>query len=219
MAISAQNTVNAATSAASSSTSTAKNALGKDAFMKMMIAQLQNQDPLNPMDGTQFVAQLAQFSSLEQLQNLNEVMTSLPTYLGNFSNAQMANLIGNNATAAGNVVTASGSQASITYRLPSDIQSGSIKIYDMNGALVDTIKIGSQKSGLQSTIWNCSSQAAGNYTYEIGAVDRKGSEVTVDKMISGAITGVSFKDGVAYLTINGQEVAFSDVVKINKSTI
>lgn len=219
MAISASNAVNAATSTTTGSTSTTKNTLGKDAFMKMMIAQLQNQDPLNPMDGTQFVAQLAQFSSLEQLQNLNDVMTSLPTYLGNFSNAQMANLIGDNALAAGNVVTADGSSAKITYRLPSDIQSGTIKIYDTNGSLVDTIKIGSQKSGMQSSIWNCSGKAAGNYTYEINAVDRKGSEVTVDKMISGTITGVSFKDGAAYLTINDQEVAFSDVVTINKPTI
>lgn len=219
MAISASNAVNAATSTTTGSTNTTKNTLGKDAFMKMMIAQLQNQDPLNPMDGTQFVAQLAQFSSLEQLQNLNDVMTSLPTYLGNFSNAQMANLIGDNALAAGNVVTANGSSAKITYRLPSDIQSGTIKIYDTNGSLVDTIKIGSQKSGMQSSIWNCSGKTAGNYTYEISAVDRKGSEVTVDKMISGTITGVSFKDGAAYLTINDQEVAFSDVVTINKPTI
>ena len=50
------------------------NTLGKDAFLKMLIAQLRHQDPLNPMDGTAFVAQLAQFSSLEQLTNLNETM-------------------------------------------------------------------------------------------------------------------------------------------------
>lgn len=218
MATTVQSALNAATSAATSTASTAKNILGKDAFMKMMIAQLQNQDPLNPMDGTQFVAQLAQFSSLEQLQNLNDVMGSLPTYLGNFSNAQMANLIDNEATAKGNVIAVSGSSANITYQLPSDIQSGIIKIYNSDGSLVDTVNIGSQKTGLQSTIWNCSKQGTGNYTYEISAVDKNGNEVTVDKMISGKITGVSFKNGASYLTINGQEVAFSDVVTINKAT-
>ncbi len=217
MAIATQNSISTATSTATSATSSAKNALGKDSFMKMMIAQLQNQDPLNPMDGTAFVAQLAQFSSLEQLQNLNDVMTSLPTYLGNFSNAQMANLIGSEATAAGNVLTVSGSSTKIAYQLPSDIQSGAIKIYDVNGSLVDTVKIGQQKTGLQSTTWNSSKQGAGNYTYEVSALDKSGKAVTVDQLISGTIAGVSFKDGTAYLTINGQQVAFSDVVAINKS--
>jgi flagellar basal-body rod modification protein FlgD len=219
MAITTQNAISTATAAATSAKSTAKNTLGKDSFMKMMIAQLQNQDPLNPMDGTAFVAQLAQFSSLEQLQNLNDVMSSLPTYLGSFSNAQMANLIGSEATAAGNVIAASGSSTKISYQLPSDIQSGTIKIYNSNGALVDTVKIGSQKTGLQSTTWNSSNQSTGNYTYEINAVDRSGAEVKVAKMVSGQITGVSFKDGKSYLTINGQQVAFSDVATINKTTI
>ncbi|MEE9912680.1 MAG: flagellar hook assembly protein FlgD [Deltaproteobacteria bacterium] len=211
-----QNVAGAASSAISSA-SKATDALGKDAFMKMLIAQLQNQDPLNPMDGTQFVAQLAQFSSLEQLTNLNQTMGSLPEYLGAFSNAQMVNLIGSEATAEGNSISLNGSSANITYRLPSDIQSGTIKIYDSNGSLVDTVKIGSQKTGLQSTTWNARNQAAGNYTYEISAVDRNSKDVTVDKMISGKITGVSFKNGSSYLTINGQEVAFSNVVAINKS--
>lgn len=218
MAITTQNAISTATSTATSAVSTAKNALGKDAFMQMLIAQLKNQDPLNPMDGTQFVAQLAQFSSLEQLTNLNTTMGSLPSYLGNFSNAQMANLIGNEATAKGNVIAVSGSSVKIAYQLPSDIQSGTIKIYDSNGSLVDTVKIGSQKTGLQNTTWNCSNQNTGNYTYEVNATDSNGKEVTVDKMISGTITGVSFKDNLSYLTINGQEVAFSNVIAINKSS-
>lgn len=213
-----QNVTGAAASATSATTKAASS-LGKDAFMKMLIAQLQNQDPLNPMDGTQFVAQLAQFSSLEQLTNLNETMGALPTYLGTSTNAQMANLIGSQATAQGNAINLTGSSAKITYRLPSDIQSGTIKVYNSNGLQVDTIKIGSQKTGLQSTTWNAGSQSAGEYTYEISAVDRNGKEVTVEKMISGQITGVSFKDGSSYLTINGQEVAFSKVASINKSNI
>ncbi len=211
------NAISNASTKATSTTSKATNTLGKDAFMKMMIAQLQNQDPLNPMDGTAFVAQLAQFSSLEQMQNLNTVMSSLPTYLNESSNAQMVNLIGNEATAKGNVINVSGSSAKITYQLPSDIQSGTVKIYNSNGSLVDTVNIGSQRTGLQSTLWNCSKQSAGNYTYEVSATDKNGTAITVDQMIAGTITGVSFKNGSAYLTINSQEVAFSDVVAINKS--
>ena len=61
----------AASATTTTTTASAKNVLGKDDFLKMMIAQLKNQDPMNPMDGTAFTAQLAQFSSLEQLQNVN----------------------------------------------------------------------------------------------------------------------------------------------------
>lgn len=208
----------ATTSSTSTSTTSTSNTLGKDAFMQMLIAQLQNQDPLNPMDGTQFVAQMAQFSSLEQMQNLNDTMSTLPSYLGQFSNAQMVNLIGNEVTATGNVINVSGSSAKITYRLPSDIQSGTINIYNSNGLLVDTVKIGTQKTGLQSTTWNCSGQDTGNYTYEVSATDKNGTAVTVDKMISGTVTGATFKDNVSYLTINGQEVAFSDVISVSKLT-
>lgn len=192
--------------------------MDKDAFMKMLLAQLKNQDPLNPMDGTAFVAQLAQFSSLEQLSNLNTTMSSLPGYLSQFSNAQMINLIGNEATATGNVIDVSGSSAKISYRLPSDIQSATISIYNSNGMLVDTVKVGSQKTGINSTTWNSSNQAPGSYTYEISATDKSGKEVTVDKLIAGTITGASFKDNKSYLTINGQEVAFSDVLSVKKTT-
>jgi flagellar basal-body rod modification protein FlgD len=204
--------------ATTSTTASAKNVLGKDAFLQMMLAQLKNQDPLNPMDGTAFVAQLAQFSSLEQLSNLNTTMSALPTYLGQFNNAQMANLIGHNATATGNVINVSGSTANISYRLPSDIKSGTISIYNSNGLQVDTVKIGAQKTGVNTINWNSSSQATGSYTFDISATDKNGKTVSVDKLITGTITGASFKGNISYLTINGQEVAFSDVIAINKSS-
>ncbi len=209
---------NSSSSSSSTTSKTTSNDLGKDAFMKMLIAQLQNQDPLNPMDGTEFAVQLAQFSSLEQLQNLNTTMSSLPDYLGAFSNAQVANLIGNEATAEGNVIAVSGSSTKINYKLPSDIASGTISIYNSNGLLVDTLSVGAQKSGQQSFTWNSNGQDTGNYTYEISAKDKSGTSVTVDSYITGTVTGVSYKDNLSYLVINGQEVAFTDVIKINKKT-
>ena len=192
------------------------NTLGKDAFLKMLIAQLRHQDPLNPMDGTAFVAQLAQFSSLEQLTNLNQTMGALPEYLNQFSSAQMANLIGNDAVVKGNSITVSGSATNIVYRLPADIQNGTIKIYNANGMKVDTIKLAPQKAGAQSILWNSGSQPPGNYTWEITASDARGGTVVPEQMLYGRIQGVSFKNGKPYLTVNGQEVAFSNVVSITK---
>lgn len=212
------NYLNSSGSSSSTTTKTKSNDLGKDAFMKMLIAQMQNQDPLNPMDGTEFAVQLAQFSSLEQLQNLNTTMSSLPDYLGAFSNAQVANLIGNEATAAGNVIAVSGSSTKITYKLPSAIATGTISIYNSNGLLVDKLSVGAQKSGQQSVTWNSDGQDAGNYTYEISAKDASGTSVKAETYINGTVSGVSYKNNLSYLVINGQEVAFTDVIKINKKT-
>lgn len=200
------------------STNTTNNVMGQDAFMKMLIAQLKNQDPLNPMDGTEFAVQLAQFTSLEKLTNLNETMKVLPEYLSSFANAQTVNMIGNEGIARGNVIEVSSTSARITYKLPSAIADATISIYNANGLLVDTVKVGSQNAGQNSITWYCGDIESGNYTYSINAVDKNGKSVTVDTLLRGTITGASFRNGSAYLTINGQDVAFADVLAINKTT-
>jgi len=203
----------------SSATSTAKsdNTLGQDAFMTMLIAELKNQDPLNPMEGKDFAAQLAQFSSLQQLSNLNTTMGNIPSYLQAFSNAQMAGIIGKEATASGDTVTVSGSATNIFFSLPADIAGGTLKIYNSAGSLVGSEDLGKLKSGINSITWNTGSVSPGNYTYELTAVDKNGNPVNAEKLISGTVTGVTFKGDTAYLTINGQEVAFSNIISINES--
>ena len=213
------NVISGLTNNTTSSAATKKDtSLGQDAFMTMLLAQLKNQNPLDPMDGKDFAAQLAQFSSLQQLNTLNTTMSSLPTYLKAFSNAQMVGMIGNNAVVKGNVVTVSGSSTNIPFSLPSDIATGTLKIYDSSGSEVGSADLGSLKSGNNSITWNTGSVAPGNYTFEIAAKDASGVAVTAQTLISGTITGTSFKNDIAYLTINSQEVAFSNVVAINKST-
>lgn len=210
---------NGATSTTKSSSSTGSaSALGQDEFMTMLLAELKNQDPLNPMDGKDFAAQLAQFSSLQQLSNLNTTMSSLPVYLKAFGNAQMSGLIGNEATASGNTITVSGSETDISFSLPSDIAGGTLKIYDESGSQIGSADLGSLKSGVNSISWNTSNVSPGEYTFDISAKDKSGNAVTATTLISGIVTGVTFKDDTAYLTINGQDVAFSKVVSIEKST-
>jgi flagellar basal-body rod modification protein FlgD len=206
-------TTNNATSTTPTATSTT-NALGEDDFLKMLLVELKNQDPLNPMDGKDFAAQLAQFSSLQQLTNLNTTMSSLPTDIKSLNNAQMVNMIGMTATVNGNVINATGSTANVVFTLPSDIQSGTIKIYNSSGAQVATLPTGSLKAGMNSVTWNCGNNSTGNYTFDISATDKSGNQVTPSALMSGTVTGVSFNGGQAYLTINGQQVAFSDIVSV-----
>ena len=192
--------------------------LGQNDFMKMLIAQLQNQDPMNPMNSEDFTAELAQFSSLQQLTNINTTMSNLSTYLQSSSNAQVSNLIGYEAVAQGNALNVSGSSTNISFSLPQDIQSGTIKIYNENGTLVNTLQLGSLKTGANTVTWDSSTVSSGQYTYQINAVDKNGNTVTASTLISGIITGASFNNNQAYLTINGQSVAFSDIVSITYPT-
>jgi flagellar basal-body rod modification protein FlgD len=195
-------------------TSSTKSALGKDDFLKMMIAQLKHQDPLNPMDGTAFTAQLAQFSSLEQLQNINTQMTSFTQQQQALGNSQAVSFIGKQVLAKGNTVSVDGNPVTLGYNLARDAASGQIQVYDPNGLLVDTLSIKNQKQGQNSVTWNCPSSAKGIYTFAVSALDKSGKAVSASTMAQGTVTGVNFHDGATYLSVSGQEVGFSDVVSV-----
>jgi len=130
----------------------------------------------------------------------------------------MVGMIGNDAVAKGNVVSVSGASTNISFSLPSDIQSGTVNIYNDSGSQVSSADLGSLKTGINKITWNTSDVSKGNYTFTISAKDKSGNAVTADTLITGTVTGTSFKNDKAYLTINGQDVAFSNVVAINKST-
>jgi flagellar basal-body rod modification protein FlgD len=195
-------------------TSSVKSALGKDDFLKMMIAQLKHQDPLNPMDGTAFTAQLAQFSSLEQLQNINTQMTSFTQQQQALGNSQAVSFIGKQVLAKGNTVSVDGNPVTLGYNLAGDAASGQIQVYDPNGLLVDTLSIKNQKQGLNSVKWNCPSSAKGIYTFAVSALDKSGKAVSASTMTQGTVTGVNFHDSAAYLSVGGREIGFSDIVSV-----
>ena len=201
----------------STTTSTASQAkvLGKDDFMKLLLAQLKNQDPLNPVDGTAFAAQLAQFSSLEQLNNLNTELKTQGVNQMTLGYAQSVNMIGKEIVAQnGNTVTADGSAVDINYSLAKDAQKVTLNIYDQNGKLVQTLEDTAKKEGMNKTAWNCSAIAKGNYTFQVAASDINGGNVAATTMVSGMVTAVHFKNNNISLTVNGQELALSDVVSV-----
>lgn len=211
-------TIQSAAGAATTSATTAstKNVMGKDEFLKMLVAQLKHQDPMNPMDGTAFTAQLAQFSSLEQLQNINTQLTSFTQQQQSLGNAQAVNLIGKQVLAKGDAVSVNGNPVTLGYNLAGDAVSGQIQVYDPNGQLVDTLSFKNQKQGLNSVTWNCPGSAKGTYTFAVSALGQSGKSVNASTMTQGAVTGVNFHGGATTLSVGGQEIAFSDVVSVKQ---
>lgn len=202
----------------SSSSATAKSkteAMGKEDFLKMLIAQLKNQDPLNPMDGTDFATQLAQFSSLEQLTNLNEGITNMALYQNTQANVQAVNLIGKEVTAGkGNSFTADGSSVNLYYELAKDAQEVQVNIYDEEGNMIDTIRADNQEAGINSVNWLNGEERSGNHTFKVYAFGADGGTLDVDTLVSGKVSAVSFKDQSIYVNVAGQELPFSEVREV-----
>jgi flagellar basal-body rod modification protein FlgD len=206
-----------AASTSTTSTSTTKT-LSQDDFLNMLVTQMKNQDPLNPMSDTDYTAVLAQFSCLSQLSSLNTKIDTIASDIESSNVAQVAALVGSEITAEGNVIQANGSSCDIAYELSGDAASGKINIYDSSGALTDSLDLGVQTSGQHTITWDCSNVASGSYTVEVAAYDSSGTTVTANTTMSGTATGVTVQDGTLCLIVNGQNIPYEDVVSIKQGT-
>lgn len=207
-------TVDSVTGSAYQYSSADTSVLGKEDFLDMLVAQLQNQDPLNPMDGTDFTAQLAQFSSLEQLSNVNDSIESLLLYNNVLCNYESVGLIGKEVTATGSQIVVDGESADIIYNLPEDAREVTIEIYDMAGDHVDTLEYESQSVGLNTVSWDCSDKEKGLYSFSISAKNSAGESLAVQTMLVGIVDGVNFKNSQTYISVNGQDILIGDVVSV-----
>lgn len=186
--------------------------LGQDEFLTLLCTQLQNQNPLDPMDGTEFAVQLAQFTSVEQLTNLNTGLDSVRSDLVSMMNLEVIGGVGREMTYAGDQLEVTGDTAEIRFVLDDAIQQGTVTIYDEDGIKVGTADLGALEAGMQSISWDSSGVDAGTYTFEVSALDGDGNSVSVQTMMTGTATAVSWKNGVPYYRINGTDVPFSSVV-------
>ena len=201
---------------------TGNSAMSKDDFLKLMVAQLQQQDPLNPSDPTQFTAQLAQFSSLEQLINVNGNLSGISSQDALSSRVSAAGLIGKTVQVSGsNLDVASGKAGKITYDLAAASTKTSINVYDTNGKLVDVVDLGEQSTGTHDFQWdakstNGSTASDGTYRFEIIGQDASGKGVSATTNLSGKVTGVSFgSDGQTQLSVGGSSYKLSDILSVN----
>lgn len=195
--------------------------MGKDQFMKLLIAQMQNQDPTNPMDGSQMASQLAQFSSLEQLQNINTTLTSQQSASGSLLGAVQANAaigaIGHHVLAAGSDLELG--QANDSTTVTADIsatgKSATLEILDANGKVVGSRDLGAVAAGRQTfDIGSAGDGLSGKYTYKIDVKDSAGNAVSVQTYVTGKVNGVSSGANGLVLNVGGLTVPYANVVQI-----
>lgn len=195
--------------------------MDRDDFLLLLVTQLSNQDPLNPMDGQQFAAQLAQFSSLEQLINLNDGMatnTQLNGLLAQSINSGVAaGLIGKEVEAVGNTLTLNGERGqTMHYELEHAASAVSIDVFDEAGRKVRTIDAGAQSKGERSVAWDGKNEAgesmpAGKYTFQVNATDNTGASVTATHLMRGTVDRVSFSQEGILLWIGDESIVMGNV--------
>jgi len=195
--------------------------LGKDAFLRLLVAELKEQDPLNPVDNKDFTAQLAQFTSLEKLENIDKSIQNLSLYQASSTNAASVGFIGKEIEALGNSICVNNGTASIiNYSLPADAKNIKLNVYDPNGILVRSIDLGSKEIGNHTFTWDAvnefgSKVADGIYNFVISADNSlSGIPVQVQTSITGIVKGVSFENGITNLILDERKVLLSDVISI-----
>ena len=196
--------------------------LGKDDFLNLLVTQLQHQDPLNPAESTEFTAQLAQFSSLEQLNNINDNLKNMELFQASVTNSQAVSYIGREITARGNSVQLeSGQPAECQFELEAAAALAVISVYNANGGFVTSFETGPLSSGRQSAAWdgtdrNGNPVSEGLYRFEVQAVDADNQSLSVTPLMSAVVSGVSFKDQTASLITDLQTIAIDDVMAVSE---
>ena len=215
-------TTSASSAASAFSGTKSSTNLGRDEFLKLLITQLRNQDPLNPQQPSEFAAQLAQYSSVEQLTQLNSAMTAQN------ANSQINALIGKTALGAsllGRTVLAAGHQvevvtgASTHVRAEIGTQGGNatLRLFDSSGHEVAHRDLGLVKGGMQ-TLELPSDVPAGVYTYSLDVTATNGSTVSVTPYTTGVVDGLSFENGQIMLRLGSLSVALDSLSEVTPTT-
>lgn len=185
--------------------------IGKTEFLQMLVTQLKNQDPMNPMDGDQFAVNLAQFSQLEQLVSINGKLGDDKT---GGDSASLASYLGHEVLLDKTAVTVeSGDGGMLRVDLPADAAEVSVDLVDKNGLTVDTVALGARTKGEQSLTLDNLSVPNGDYTYKINMVTAEGGNATVLGQVGGLVSG--FIPGAdPKLLVGGQEISPTAVTAV-----
>ncbi|MGA2955269.1 MAG: flagellar hook capping FlgD N-terminal domain-containing protein [Thermodesulfobacteriota bacterium] len=210
-------TVNSSSTAASAQSITT---LTQQDFMNLFVAQMQYQNPLEPMSDSDMATQLAQLNTVNALTTMNNTLNEMMTNQASQNNLQATSLIGKTIEATGNSLSIqNGVVSNGAYQL-SQPGNVTIQISDSSGNLVRQINAGSQDTSMQSIGWDGKNQQGvtlpdGTYTFQVSATDQSGNAVSATTYLLGTVNGVSFQNGAAVYQVGGNNINFSDILAIS----
>lgn len=207
----------AATTQNAQAANTSKNTtLTQQDFLQLFTKQLQYQDPLNPMDSSQMLTQMAQLNSVQAMQDMTQTLQNMNAA----SNLQTVGLIGKKVETQGNSLSidSQGTASGGSYQLATPGQA-SILIFDANGNIVRIINDGAVDTSKQTFAWDGKDQQgnplpAGSYTFSVSATDANNQSIQVTTSRIATVTGISFENGVTYLNLGPDQITINDIIAI-----
>ncbi len=194
-------------------------ALGKQDFLTLLVAQLQNQDPMNPDEPTEFTAQLAQYSSLEQLFNLNDSMADMAQAVKNSDQLATLGTIGKDVVYFDSKLNYSGGGAEIGYKL--DSPASAVKVFiKQNGATIKVIEGEGLDKGNHFLTWDGTTQTGqaapqGEYEIVVSAVSGNGETVAAAPLIKSEVTGIDLSgEGGGTLETAAGSTSYAEILGI-----
>jgi flagellar basal-body rod modification protein FlgD len=194
--------------------------MGQNEFLQLLVTQMQNQDPLDPLRNEEFIAQLAQFSALEQMVNMNSTLATLTMLESSINNSQAVNLIGKRISVEGDGFKISGGQAPpMAFSLEEAAKSVTVKVVDSSGEAVRSIELGNYEAGRHDFVFDGCDDAGnaladGEYTLQVVATGEEGESLGVTKYMEVQVEGVTFADGIVYVIAGGQRYCLNDITEV-----
>ncbi len=186
-------------------------------FLTLLTTQLQNQDPLSPMDSTEFTNQLVQFSQVEQSINTNKKLDDmLALQLGSISRVALG-YVGMDVTYTSAEMDWTGEKpVEINFGLASQASVSKVNIYDEAGVLVRSMSAPTSV-GAQKVVWdgkdnNGNVLETGTYSVKVDVADKDGKPMTVSTAVTGNVRGIESQDGVVFLLVGERAIALNSVI-------
>lgn len=209
-----------ASTSSSSSTKTAASSTDattmQDRFLKLLVAQMNNQDPMNPMDNAQMTTQMAQINTVNGIQQLNQTLTGIASQFSSMQVLQGSSLVGRNVLTAGSTLTPdSTGNAGAAFDLADQANNVKVEILSPSGQVIDAQNLGSLSSGRHAFSWNAANyQGSGNVSFRVTATN--GSQaVTASPLTQDTVTSVGSSNGSLTLQLqSGKSVSYADVAAI-----
>lgn len=202
----------------SSSTKSAAQA-AQDRFMTLLVTQMKNQDPLNPLDNAQVTSQLAQLSTVTGIDKLNETVSALSSSFQSNQGIQAANMIGHGVVVPGSNVELKDGKSVFGFDLPQSADLVKVQIKDASGAVVRTLTSNSMSAGMNSMTWDGKNEAGtllanGNYQFAVDA-NAGDKKLSTTNLSFGMVSSVSFgRQGAQLLVSNVGEVSMADIRQV-----
>lgn len=193
--------------------------MGKEQFLQLLTAQLQHQDPMNPLEDKEFIAQLAQFSMVEQSVATNKHLEMLGMSVGAVVNAQLPSLIGKEITAMGDRATVlEGESTTLGFALEEPATAVTLRVTNESGKEVAAITLGAHEAGQHDHQWDGLDNEGkrvppGTYRIEVNALNGEDA-VESSTRLTGLVDGLDFSRGYAELMVGGLRLRPADIIEV-----